>query len=68
MTIHKSQGLALKKVGLYLNNASVFAHGHLFVGISRCGDPDNLFVDVQLDSEGRSWTNNIVYRETLASD
>jgi hypothetical protein len=32
MTIHKSQGLTLKKVGLYLN-ASVFAHGQLYVGI-----------------------------------
>jgi ATP-dependent DNA helicase PIF1 len=64
MTIHKSQGLTLKKVGLYLN-ASVFAHGQLYVGISRCGDPDNLFVYGQLDSEGRLWTNNIVYREIL---
>ncbi len=49
---------------MYLN-ASVFAHGQLDVGISRCGDPDNLFVYGQLDSEGRLWTNNIVYRETL---
>jgi hypothetical protein len=45
MTIHKSQGLTLKKVGLYLNFASVFAHEQLdvcvcgYLGVARPGQP-----------------------------
>ena len=62
--IHKSQGLALIKVGLYLE-AEVFAHGVLYVSMSRCGDPDNLFVYGQLDAQGRLWTDNVVYQNIL---
>ena len=62
--IHKSQGLSLIKVGLYLE-AEVFAHGVLYVSMSRCGDPDNLFVYGQLDAQGRLWTDNVVYQAIL---
>ena len=33
----------VKTAGLYLPR-SVFGHGHVYVGFSRCGDPDNVFV------------------------
>ena len=39
MTISKSQGQSLARVGLYLPEP-VFAHGQLYVALTRCGDPN----------------------------
>lgn len=72
MTINKSQGQSLENVGLYLPRP-VFAHGQLYVALSRVGNPDWLKVLV-VDSreqgtfEGRDgvYTVNIVYPEILA--
>jgi len=43
-----------KRVGLFLDK-DVFAHGQVYVGMSRCGDPDKLFVYGNLDANGERW-------------
>ena len=43
LTLNRAQGQSLDRAGLSLPK-SVFAHGHLYVGTLRCGDPDNVFV------------------------
>jgi ATP-dependent DNA helicase PIF1 len=62
MTINKSQGQSLSTVGLHLPNP-VFAHGQLYVALSRCTDSHNLRVLLSPDSNG--CTDNIVYKEVL---
>jgi hypothetical protein len=56
--------LTLKRVGLFLDK-DVVAHGQVYVGMSRCGDPDKLFVYGNLDANGERWVANPVYREIL---
>ena len=46
MTINKAQGQTLSVVGLNLETPC-FAHGQLFVALSRVGDPRNVFVRVK---------------------
>ena len=57
MTINKSQGQTMKITGLDLT-FPCFSHGQLYVGCSRVGWPDNLFI---LAPNGKS--TNIVYPE-----
>ena len=59
MTINKSQGQTLKRVGLYLESEP-FSHGQMYVGCSRVGAEKNLKV---FAPEGKS--RNVVYREAL---
>ena len=59
MTINKSQGQTLKIAGLDLT-LPCFSHGQLYVGFSRVGSPQNLFI---LAPNGK--TRNIVYPEAL---
>ena len=72
MTINKSQGQSLQHTGLWLPEP-VFAHGQLYVALSRCGIPANtkvLLYDVR-GKQGRFWghegwhTKNVVYQEVL---
>jgi ATP-dependent DNA helicase PIF1 len=62
MSINKAQGQSLNRVGVYLNNP-VFAHGQLYVALSRCTDCRNLRILLPPNSNGR--TTNIVYSEVL---
>jgi ATP-dependent DNA helicase PIF1 len=59
ITINKSQGQTLNKVGLYLPD-SCFAHGQFYVGMGRVQDATKIFV-----SSPTNLTRNIVYREIL---
>ena len=43
MTINKSQGQSLSKVGLFLRN-SVFSHGQLYIAFSKVTNPQGLKV------------------------
>ena len=59
LSINKAQGQSLQVVGLDLQNPC-FSHGQLYVGCSRVGSSDNLFI---LAPNGK--TSNIVYPEAL---
>ena len=43
ITINKSQGQSFDYVGLYYKKL-LFSHGQLYVALSRCKNPDNLFI------------------------
>jgi ATP-dependent DNA helicase PIF1 len=65
MTINKSQGQTLKNVGVWLNDPC-FAHGQLYVAMSRVGSPsDIMFAIRQRDGYPRNHTSNVVYKEVL---
>ncbi|KAK4594131.1 hypothetical protein RGQ29_017994 [Quercus rubra] len=63
MTINKSQGQSLQRVGLYLDRP-VFSHGQLYVAVSRVTSKDGLrILIVENDYGDRFHTKNIVYKE-----
>ncbi|CAN0906261.1 ATP-dependent DNA helicase pif1, partial [Linum grandiflorum] len=65
MTINKSQGQTLEKVGLFLPKL-VFAHGQLYVAVSRVRSAKGLHIVLQTHfSKSESTTRNIVYQESL---
>jgi hypothetical protein len=61
ITINKSQGQTLRRVGLFIPT-QVFTHGQLYVALSRIPDPANLFVCVLPAAEDVPKLRNIVYR------
>lgn len=65
MTINKSQGQSLQRVGLFLPK-SVFTHGQMYVAVSRVTSPKGLrvFIDGE-DGRATNVTENIVYREVF---
>ena len=69
MTINKSQGQSLARVGIHLNS-EVFSHGQLYVSLSRTTDPNKLWLaddGAGEDAYGRGLLHgrikNIVYDE-----
>ncbi|KAK9051315.1 hypothetical protein SSX86_027942 [Deinandra increscens subsp. villosa] len=67
MTINKSQGQSLSRVGLYLK-APVFSHGQLYVALSRVKSKKGLKILI-LDEDGRptNVTKNIVYKSLFSN-
>ncbi|KNZ76296.1 hypothetical protein J132_10574 [Termitomyces sp. J132] len=63
MTINKSQGQLVKHAGLDLQSG-VFAHGQLYVALSRCTSGDCIKVILDPENTSRK-TANIVYQEIL---
>jgi hypothetical protein len=75
MTINKAQGQTLKNVAVYLPSP-VFAHGQLYVAMSRAGSAKHVRIYVS-DTEAQGWrdgedgfqagiyTDNVVWHEAL---
>ncbi|XP_035841591.1 ATP-dependent DNA helicase PIF1-like [Helianthus annuus] len=63
MTINKSQGQSLSRVGLYLKDP-VFTHGQLYVALSRVKSRQGVKI-LSFDCDGKptSKTSNVVYKE-----
>ncbi|XP_076945797.1 uncharacterized protein LOC143617007 [Bidens hawaiensis] len=67
MTINKSQGQSLSRVGLYLKDP-VFTHGQLYVALSRVKTREGIKI-VLLDKASKliSETKNVVYKEIFGN-
>lgn len=61
LTINKSQGQTFQRVGIYIDRL-IFAHGQLYVALSRCTSIENIKIFVK--EKGRN-VENIVYTEIL---
>lgn len=65
MTINKSQGQTISKIGIYLPRP-VFSHGQLYVALSRARSIDGIKVFISNPNDDYpSYTQNIVYTEIL---
>uniref|UniRef100_A0A914GRB9 ATP-dependent DNA helicase n=1 Tax=Globodera rostochiensis TaxID=31243 RepID=A0A914GRB9_GLORO len=62
MTINKSQGQTLSRVGLLLDNAQCFSHGQLYVALSRVQNASHIRVCTKSNKQS---IKNIVMQELL---
>ncbi|GJY13681.1 DNA helicase [Tanacetum coccineum] len=65
MTINKSQGQSLNKIGVYLPEP-IFGHGQLYVALSRATSPHGLKILIRKqENQPQNTTKNIVYKDFL---
>ena len=65
ITINKSQGQTMKKVGVWLRG-QVFGHGQLYVACSRVSSPGQLkFATMKEPNKAGLVATNVVFREVL---
>jgi ATP-dependent exoDNAse (exonuclease V) alpha subunit len=72
MTINKSQGQTMKRVGIYLPRPRVFGHGQLYVAVFRVSSRDGLKLLVDNSTHAKAvelvgCTRNVVHREVFPS-
>ncbi|XP_076957764.1 uncharacterized protein LOC143633330 [Bidens hawaiensis] len=66
MTINKSQGQSLSRVGLYLKDP-VFSHGQLYVALSTVKSRDGKLVILDKESKLTNKTTNVVYKDIFGN-
>ncbi|CAF0947889.1 unnamed protein product [Brachionus calyciflorus] len=64
ISINKSQGQTLKKVGIYLEQP-VFSHGQLYVALSRVSDFQDITITLP---KGTKHTRNVVFHDEKVTD
>ena len=65
MTINKSQGQTLLNVGVWLSD-TCFAHGQLYVAVSRVGSPSSIKLAIRpIDEKPENATSNVVFKEVF---
>ena len=65
MTINKSQGQSLNKLGIYLEN-EIFTHSQLYVALSRVTTPKGQYILINESiNKYPTHVKNIVYKEIL---
>ena len=65
LSVNKSQGQTYKRIGLHLERPC-FAHGQFYVGVSRVGCSDGLFISAAKSKQGEpNVTRNLVTKTVL---
>ena len=71
LTINRAQGQSASKCGLLLPK-NVWTHGQIYVALSRCGNPNNIFVWAEQEQfedfnlpKHKMFIKNVVYKEIV---